>query len=87
MTDVLDGVRDHYRATGLTERLKTVLAAIGPEDRRLEPRQLEALDQFHTRGLAATTDLPGWLGSPPTCRFWISARVSAARRVEGGDHD
>jgi len=57
MTDVLDGVRDHYRATGLTERLKTVLAAIGPEDRRLEPRQLEALDQFHTRGLAATTEL------------------------------
>jgi sarcosine/dimethylglycine N-methyltransferase len=57
MTDVLDGVRDHYRATGLTERLKTVLAAIGPEDRRLEPRQLEALDQFHTRGLAATAEL------------------------------
>jgi sarcosine/dimethylglycine N-methyltransferase len=57
MTDVLDGVRDHYRATGLTERLKTVLAAIGPEDRRLEPRQLEALDQFHTRGLAATAEI------------------------------
>src|SRR5580698_3721401 len=57
MTDVLDGVRDHYRATGLTERLKTVLAALGPEDQRLTPQQLGALDQFHTRGLAATAEL------------------------------
>ncbi|WP_095198002.1 class I SAM-dependent methyltransferase [Mesorhizobium carmichaelinearum] len=57
MTDELDGVRDHYRATGLTERLKTVLAALGPEDRLLTPQQLGTLDQFHTRGLAATAEL------------------------------
>jgi sarcosine/dimethylglycine N-methyltransferase len=57
VTDVLDGVRDHYRATGLTERLKTALAALGPEDQQLTPQQLAALDQFHTRGLAATADL------------------------------
>jgi sarcosine/dimethylglycine N-methyltransferase len=57
MTDVLDGVRDHYRATGLTERLRAALAAFGPEDQRLAPQQLAALDQFHTRGLAATAEL------------------------------
>ena len=57
MTDVLDGVRNHYRAIGLTERLKTALAALGPEEQRLTPQQLGALDQFHTRGLAATADL------------------------------
>lgn len=57
MTDVLDGVRDHYRATGLTERLKTVLASLGPEDQPLMPQQLSALDQFHTRGLPATAEL------------------------------
>jgi sarcosine/dimethylglycine N-methyltransferase len=57
MTDGLDGVRDHYRAPGLTERLRTALAALGPEDQRLAPRQLAALDQFHTRGLAATAEL------------------------------
>src|SRR5260221_1734027 len=57
MTDVLDDVRDHYRATGLTERLKTALMALAPEDQRLTPEQLGALDQFHTRGLAATTEL------------------------------
>ena len=57
MTDVLDRVRDHYRATGLTERLKTALAVLGPEDQRLTPQQLSVLDQFHTRGLAATAEL------------------------------
>jgi sarcosine/dimethylglycine N-methyltransferase len=57
MTGVIDDVRDHYRATGLTARLKAALAALGPEDRRLTPRQLDALDQFHTRGLAATAEL------------------------------
>ncbi len=54
MTDGLDVVRDHYRATGLVERLRT---ALGPEQQRLTPRQLGSLDQFHTRGLAATAEL------------------------------
>ncbi|NPT53864.1 class I SAM-dependent methyltransferase [Paraburkholderia elongata] len=62
MTDSLDGVRDHYRATGLTERLKTALTALGPEDKRLTPQQLGALDQFHTRGLAATVELARFAG-------------------------
>jgi sarcosine/dimethylglycine N-methyltransferase len=62
MTDIHNGVRDHYRATGLTERLKTALAALGPEDRRLTPQELAALDQFHTRGLAATAELAGLAG-------------------------
>ena len=57
MTDEFDDVRDHYRATGLTERLKSALAALAPEDQRLTPVQLSALDQFHTRGLAATAEL------------------------------
>jgi ubiquinone/menaquinone biosynthesis C-methylase UbiE len=57
MTDVLEGVREHYRATGLTARLKTALAAFGPDDQRLAPQQLAGLDQFHTRGLAATVEL------------------------------
>ena len=57
MTDLLDGVRDHYRATGLTERLKAALTAFGPEEQRLTSQQLAGLDQFHTRGLAATVEL------------------------------
>ena len=57
MNDGLDGVRDHYRASGLTERLKTALAELWPEEQQLKPEQLGALDQFHTRGLAATAEL------------------------------
>jgi ubiquinone/menaquinone biosynthesis C-methylase UbiE len=57
MMDALDDVRDHYRATGLTERLRDALAVFGPADQRLTPQQLASLDQFHTRGLAATADL------------------------------
>jgi sarcosine/dimethylglycine N-methyltransferase len=57
MTDVLDGVRNHYRATDLVGRLKTALAVFGPEHQPLTPQQLSALDQFHTRGLAATAEL------------------------------
>jgi SAM-dependent methyltransferase len=57
MSDGLEGVRDHYRATGLTARLKTALASLGSEQQRLEPQQLAALDHFHTRGLLATAEL------------------------------
>ncbi|WP_175959053.1 class I SAM-dependent methyltransferase [Burkholderia pyrrocinia] len=62
MNDALDGVREHYRATGLTERLKAALAVLGPEDQPFAPRQLDAVDQFHTRGLAATDELAELVG-------------------------
>jgi SAM-dependent methyltransferase len=57
VTDELATVRDHYRATGLTDRLKAALRAFGPDSQRLSPQQLSALDHFHTRGLAATAEL------------------------------
>jgi sarcosine/dimethylglycine N-methyltransferase len=58
MSDVLlDDVRDHYRAAGLIERLKTALAALAPQDQGLTPQQLASVDQFHTRGWAATAEL------------------------------
>jgi hypothetical protein len=57
MTDALDGAREHYRATGVTERLKIALTVFGPKVQPLTPQQPDALDHFHTRGLAATADL------------------------------
>ena len=57
MTGALDGVREHYRATGLTGQLKIALTVPGPEDRPLTPRKLGVLGHFYTRGLAATADL------------------------------
>jgi sarcosine/dimethylglycine N-methyltransferase len=50
------------RATGLIERLKTALSAFGPADQRLAPQQLARLDQFHSRGLAATAQLARLVG-------------------------
>jgi sarcosine/dimethylglycine N-methyltransferase len=55
MTTLIDSVHEHYRATGLTERLKQALAAF--EGQQLTPQRLAALDQFHTRGLDATAEL------------------------------
>jgi len=55
--DILEGVRDHYGAAGLTERLKTALATLGPGDLQFTPDQLAFLDQFHTKGLLATIEL------------------------------
>lgn len=57
MTDALDPVRAHYNPTGLTARLRAALAVFGPEHARLTPRELAPLDQFHTRGAAATAEI------------------------------
>jgi len=62
MADVPDPVRAHYNATGLSARLRAALAAFGPEHARLTPRQLAPLDQFHTRGLAATAEIADLAG-------------------------
>jgi SAM-dependent methyltransferase len=66
MSDAIDGVRDHYRASGLAERLKAALTVFGPEEQRLTPEQLAPLDQFHTRGLAATAELAELAGIDAT---------------------
>lgn len=57
MTELLERVRDHYGSTGLTDRLKLALLAQWPESPTLTPQQLAPLDQFHTRGLAATAEM------------------------------
>jgi SAM-dependent methyltransferase len=50
-------VRAHYDAVGLVDRVRSALSSIAPDDAVLTPEQLAGLDQFHTRGLAATRDL------------------------------
>jgi sarcosine/dimethylglycine N-methyltransferase len=58
MNDTLQArVRAQYAATGLVDRVRQALAAVAPESAVLTPEQLAALDQFHTRGLAATVEL------------------------------
>lgn len=57
MTTPANSVLEHYRAAGLTARLKAVLDSIAPEDRPLTVEQLVPLDQFHLRGILATAEL------------------------------
>lgn len=69
MTDTtITKVREHYSATGLTDRIKAALAAITPEDQPLTVAQLAPLDQFHTRGILATAELAGAVGLEPSTR-------------------
>ena len=57
MTDTNVKVCEHYSALGLTDRIKAALAAIAPENQTLTVPQLAPLDQFHTRGILATSEL------------------------------
>jgi hypothetical protein len=62
MTDELEDVRAHYRVTGLTDRLKAALSSFEPEKKTVHARELATLDQFHTRGMAATVELAALAG-------------------------
>ena len=56
MTDV-ESVKQHYDSHALTDRLRAALTAASLNDKRLSPEDLAPLDQFHSRGLAATIEL------------------------------
>ncbi|MEO6817064.1 MAG: methyltransferase domain-containing protein [Edaphobacter sp.] len=68
MTDTNTRVREHYSATDLTDRIKSALATIVPEDQKLTVAQLAPLDQFHTRGILATTELADAAELSPSSR-------------------
>jgi len=51
------GIAQHYEPAGLLERLKAALSATGRDGEQLRPEDLAPLDQFHSRGLAATVEL------------------------------
>jgi SAM-dependent methyltransferase len=50
-------VIDHYGRDDLVMRLSAALEAAGYGDKQLTPQDLAPLDQFHSRGLAATHEL------------------------------
>jgi ubiquinone/menaquinone biosynthesis C-methylase UbiE len=58
-------VIEHYGDTDLRDKLAAALAAAGLGDKRLSPADLAPLDQFHTRGMAATIELADALGIEP----------------------
>lgn len=52
-----DTVRRHYGKTGLLNRIYAALTAVGKNIGSLKPEDLTPVDEFHTRGPAATKDL------------------------------
>lgn len=61
---MVDSVKvvSHYGEKDFLERLDAALAAAGLSDGALAPEALAPLDQFHTRGLAATEELAAAVG-------------------------
>ena len=68
MTEAAARVRQHYSAPRLTDRIKSALLTIAPEDQTLTVAQLAPLDQFHIRGVLATAELAGAVGLTPSTR-------------------
>lgn len=50
-------IAQHYEQASLIERLKIALAADGLDQKQITSDDLAPLDQFHSRGLAATIEL------------------------------
>jgi 2-polyprenyl-3-methyl-5-hydroxy-6-metoxy-1,4-benzoquinol methylase len=65
MIDTTLKVREHYGATGLTARIKSALATIVPDGQPLTVDELAPLDQFHIRGMLATSELASAAGVEP----------------------
>lgn len=70
MDDTSNKLRDHYggAGAGVTDRIRAALAALAPDDRPLTVTELAPLDQFHTRGLAATAELGAAAALTPSSR-------------------
>jgi SAM-dependent methyltransferase len=68
MTDTTTKVREHYSPTNLTERIRSALLTIAPENEPLNLGRLAPLDQFHTRGMLATAELAAAVGLEPSTR-------------------
>jgi len=62
VTDIQERVARHYGQAGIAEAILEALAAAGKDIERLTPADLAPIDEFHTRGRAATVDLAKLLG-------------------------
>lgn len=65
MSDSSDRISQHYGSAGLLDRILSALKQAGRNVNALTIEDLAPLDQFHTRGLAATRELVAFAGVKP----------------------
>ena len=65
MATVEPGVARHYDISGLEQRILAALADTGVDVAHLRAGDLEAVDEFHIGGIAATRELIGQMGLKP----------------------
>lgn len=68
MSESSDRISQHYGSTGLPSRILSALEQAGKNLSSLTVEDLAPLDQFHTRGLAATRELISFAGVKPGWR-------------------
>jgi SAM-dependent methyltransferase len=68
MTHTTDRILEHYSSTGLISRIKIALSKIVPDGEPLTVDELAPLDQFHVRGMLATTELANAVKIEPSTR-------------------
>lgn len=69
MATVEPGVARHYDIAGLEQRILAALADTGVDVAHLTAGDLEAVDEFHIGGIAATRELVGQMGLKPGARL------------------
>jgi len=69
MTTVEPGIARHYDISGLEQRILAALADMGVDVAHLRVSDLEAVDEFHIGGVAATRELVDRMGLKPTARL------------------
>lgn len=87
MSESSDRISQHYGSNGLADRILSALKQAGKNPSSLTVEDLAPIDQFHTRGLAATRELisfadakPGWRALDVGSGLGGPARVLAAEK-------
>ncbi|MGX9145194.1 class I SAM-dependent methyltransferase [Mesorhizobium sp. 128a] len=69
MASVESGIARHYDVSDLEQHILAVLADTGVDIAHLRAGDLEAVDEFHIGGIAATRELIGQMGLKPGARL------------------
>jgi sarcosine/dimethylglycine N-methyltransferase len=85
--DISTKVVAHYERGGLVDRLLAALKTAGLESGPLSVAQLAPLDQFHSRGLAATVEMAKLLNPPRAAKVLdIGSGVGGPSRYLAATH-